>query len=177
MKGERMPAAQPVSKAERDALFVDLYNEFHQPIYGYLYRLLGEREKAEDAVQEAFTKAYRALPQLDGDANHRAWLYRIATNTAYDRLRRQRLIAWLPLLDDSDDPALRDDNDGHDVSIEVQQVLDQIPARYRAPLLLYCIDGMSTAEIAEVLGISRSGAKMRLARARRMFVEAHGKGE
>ena len=172
-----MPAAQPADKAERDALFVGLYNEFHQPIFGYLYRLLGDREKAEDAVQEAFTKAYRALPRLDGDANYRAWLYRIATNTAYDKLRRQRLISWLPLIDDGSDPALRDDSDGYDVSIQVQQSLDRLPVRYRAPLLLYCIDGMSTAEIAKVLGISRSGAKMRLARARRMFIETHGKGE
>ncbi len=173
-----MPAAQPVSKAERDALFVELYNEFHQPIFGYLFRLLRDRERAEDAVQEAFAKAYRALHRLDGDANHRAWLYRIATNTAYDRMRRQRLIAWLPLRDDDEDPALRyDQADDCDVNVQVQQALDQLPVRYRAPLLLYSVDGLSTEEIARVLGISRSGVKMRLLRGRRMFIEAHGKGE
>jgi RNA polymerase sigma-70 factor, ECF subfamily len=173
-----MPAAQPVSKAERDALFVDLYNEFHQPIFGYLFRLLRDRERAEDAVQEAFVKAYRALPRLDGDANYRAWLYRIATNTAYDRLRRQRLLSWLPLLDDGDDPALHYDHiDGCDTSIQVQEALNRLPVRYRAPLLLYGVYGLSTAEIARVLGITRSGVKMRLARARRMFIEVHGKGE
>ncbi|HHX45393.1 MAG TPA: RNA polymerase sigma factor [Chloroflexi bacterium] len=173
-----MPAAQPVSKAERDALFVELYNEFHQPIFGYVFRLLRDRERAEDVVQEAFTKAYRALDRLDGDANYRAWLYRIATNTAYDRLRRQRLIAWLPLLESDGEPALRySQDDDCELNIQVQQVLDQLPIRYRAPLLLYSVAGLSTAEIARVLGISRSGVKMRLLRARRMFIEAHGKGE
>jgi len=173
-----MPAAQPVSKAEQDALFVNLYNEFHQPIFGYLFRLLRNREGAEDAVQEAFLKAYRALPGLDGKANYRAWLYRIATNTAYDRLRRQRLLSWLPLLDAGEDPALGYDHiDGCDASIQVQEALDRLPLRYRAPLLLYSVYGLSTAEIGRVLGITRSGAKMRLARARRMFIEAHGKGE
>lgn len=173
-----MPAARRVSKAEQDALFVDLYNEYHQPIFGYLFRLLRDRERAEDVVQEAFTKAYRALPRLDGDANYRAWLYRIATNAAYDRLRRQRLIAWLPLRDSDDDPALHYDHaDDSDTSIQVQEALDKLPVRYRVPLLLYCVDGLSTAEISEVLGITRSGVKMRLARARRMFMDVHGKGE
>lgn len=173
-----MPAAQPVSKAERDALFVELYNEFHQPIFGYLFRLLRDRARAEDAVQDAFAKAYRALGRLDGDANYRAWLYRIATNTAYDRLRRQRLISWFPLLDSGDDPALRyEQDDDCEINVQVQQALEQLPVHYRAPLILYSIDGLSTDEIARVLGISRSSVKMRLLRARRMFIEAHGKGE
>lgn len=172
-----MPAGQPGNKAELDALFVALYNEFHQPIFGYLFRLLRNRERAEDAVQEAFAKAYRALPRLREDSNYRAWLYRIATNTAYDRLRRQRLIAWLPLRDE-DEPALRyDQEDGCNTSIELHQALDRLPTRYRAPLLLYSVDGLSTAEIAQVLKITRSGVKMRLARARRMLMEAMGRGE
>jgi len=173
-----MPAAQPMNKAEWDALFVDLYEKFHQPIFGYLFRLLRDRERAEDALQEAFTKAYRALPRLDAEANYRAWLYRIATNTAYDWLRRQRLRSWLPLRDGRDDAALRYDHfDESDTRIAVQDALNRLPVRYRVPLLLYCVYGLSTAEIAQVLGVTQSGAKMRLARARQMFAELHGKGE
>jgi len=67
--------------------------------------------------------------------------------------------------------------DESDTRIAVQDALNRLPVRYRVPLLLYCVYGLSTAEIAQVLGVTQSGAKMRLARARQMFAELHGKGK
>lgn len=161
--------------ADLDATFEALYQTYGAPLLNYLHRLLGGRDEAEEAMQDAFVKAYRALPRLSQDANVRAWLYRIATNTARDRLRRRRLIQWLPLQDaDRDDTAL-----DHPAALAVDQAdvgraLAQLAPVYREPLLLYTVQGYDTAEIALMLGISRSAVKKRLVRAREQLAQAYG---
>ncbi|HEX9036752.1 MAG TPA: RNA polymerase sigma factor [Ktedonobacterales bacterium] len=79
--------------------FEDIFIRFQTPITNFVYRLVGNREQAFDLAQDVFVKAYRALA---GGATIQAgalssWLYRIASNTATDALRRRRLISWLPL--------------------------------------------------------------------------------
>ena len=79
--------------------FEDIFTRFQTPITNFIYRLVGNREQAFDLAQDVFVKAYRALA---GGATIQAgalssWLYRIASNTATDALRRRRLISWLPL--------------------------------------------------------------------------------
>jgi RNA polymerase sigma-70 factor (ECF subfamily) len=96
-------APAPASDSPRDivdvATFDEIFTRFQTPICNFIYRLVGNREQAYDLAQDVFVKAYRAL--MGGTAIQTgalsAWLYRIATNTAMDALRRRRLIAWLPL--------------------------------------------------------------------------------
>lgn len=179
----RLAQAQALSSSsDLDQRFEALFRDLRQPVLNYLFRLLGDAEQAEDVSQESFVKIYRALPALPADANTRAWVYRIATNTAYDVLRRRRLIRWLPLLR----PA--EESDGHErcevglpesvndmaqleQHLDVQIALNRLPADLRTPLLLYSYQGLNTAEIAEIMQISRSAVKMRLQRARRVFGE------
>ena len=78
-----------------DTLFEQLFRDYRQRILNYVYRLVGDGALAEDLTQQAFVKAYQALPRMPADANRRSWLYRIATNTCYDHLRRKRLLQWL----------------------------------------------------------------------------------
>src|SRR5712692_3309961 len=92
------PDEFPPRAGEAVSLFERLFAEYQTPILNYLYRLVGDPVLAEDLVQEAFTRAWRARAQLVVVDNPRAWLYRIATNAARDHLRRRRLIAWLPLM-------------------------------------------------------------------------------
>jgi RNA polymerase sigma-70 factor (ECF subfamily) len=121
-------------------------------------------------MQDAFVKAYRALARLPEEANARAWLYRIATNTAMDWFRRRRLISWLPLSDHDHHPAVHSSPDDSLLeSVAVQQALAHLPTRYRVPLVLYSCQGLSTQEIAHVLQISRGAVKTRLYRAREKF--------
>ena len=160
--------------------FERLFQEYHHSIYAYLCRLVGDPKQAEDLTQDAFVKAYRALGRLPAEANARAWLYRIATNTALDWLRRRRLISWLPLFDrDRPDsthhPATQTSFAGTSLeSVAVQQALVHLPARYRVPLVLYACQGLSTQEIADVLHISRGAVKTRLYRAREKFRRQYG---
>jgi RNA polymerase sigma-70 factor (ECF subfamily) len=135
-----MESDQP---ADTKSLFEELFRDFRGPILNYLYRLIGDASRAEELTQDVFVKAYRALVRLPADANHRAWLYRIATNTAYDHLRRRKLVQWLPLLD-RDVPDLAHNNPETALGEQesVQQALAQLAPKYRAPLILSCARGI-----------------------------------
>lgn len=160
-----------------DDLFERLYATYNRPLYNYIYRLVGNWEQAEDLTQEAFLKAYNALGRLPADANHRAWLYRIATNAAYDVLRRRRLIQWLPFFESDrptgfDDPAKQTAD-----AIAVQNALQRLPSDQRTCLLLYVCDHFTTEEIAAIMGCSRGAVKTRLFRARERFRQVYASGE
>jgi RNA polymerase sigma-70 factor (ECF subfamily) len=79
--------------------FEDIFTRFQTPLTNFVYRLVGNREQAYDLTQDVFVKAYRALAAgtTIQAAALSSWLYRIASNTATDALRRRRLINWLPL--------------------------------------------------------------------------------
>ena len=154
--------------------FETIYDEFKTPIYNYVYHLVGNREQADDLTQDTFLKAFKALPKMDANLKLSAWLYRIATNTAYDALRRRKLIAWLPWQDLDHEPA---DVESADPQVTigttelVRATLRRMPPQYRAALLLYTQEGFSYAEIAATLSIAESGVKMYLSRARHSFRE------
>jgi len=90
------PAAGPAVTVDD---FEEIFTRFQTPLINFVFRLVGNREQAYDLTQDVFVKAYRAL---SGGTTIQAaalssWLYRIASNTATDALRRRRLINWLPL--------------------------------------------------------------------------------
>jgi RNA polymerase sigma-70 factor (ECF subfamily) len=156
--------------ADVESVFEQLFQDYHDDIYVYLCRLVSDRQQAEDLAQDAFMKAYRALDRLPAEANLRAWLYRIATNTALDWLRRHRLIAWLPLFERDNHPAIQSSFAEESLeSVAVQRALSRLPLRYRAPLVLFVCQGFSTQEIADILKISQGAVKTRLFRARERF--------
>lgn len=175
-----------MNRGELHTAFGELFEAYRQPMFAYLYRLLGDLGSAEDAVQDVFLRAYEALPRLAPDANRRAWLYRIATNAARDVFRkrkvRRHLLQWLPFSPtgkpedaDPDEPV---DFAQHDLPADerlaVRQALQALDDTYRVPLILFSVEGLSTQEIAQVLGIGQSAVKMRLSRARAMFQSAYG---
>lgn len=162
--------------AELQARFERLFQEYQRPIASYLLRLVDDPRLAEELAQEVFLKAYRALGALPEDANERAWLYRIATNTAYDLLRRRRLLQWLPL---GKRPLVADPQRLEERIAErdaVRRALAALPTIYRVPLLLYTVEGLSTKEIAEVLDVTPNTVKVRIFRARQMFQKAYEEG-
>lgn len=154
--------------------FEEVYDTYKTPIYNYVYHLVGNREQADDLTQDTFLKAFKALPKMDASLKLSAWLYRIATNTAYDALRRRKLIAWMPWQDLDHEPADLDSADPQETigtSELVKAALRRMPQHYRAALLLYTREGFSYAEIAKALSIAESGVKMYLSRARHSFRE------
>jgi RNA polymerase sigma-70 factor (ECF subfamily) len=151
-----------------------LYQEYQRPVLAYLTRLVSDREAAEDLCQETFIKALRGWEGRDATASVVAWLYRIATNTAYDYLRRQRRIRFTPLADTDDGGVEGVALESHlDDREPVMNALAQLPTMYRLPLVLHSCEGRSTQEIADALGCSNSAVKTRLFRARERFRQVY----
>lgn len=155
-----------------DLHFDDIYLQYRERIVSHLARLVG-REDAEDLTQEVFLRVYQALPRLSGEVRLEAWLYRIATNAAYDVLRRRRLVRWIALdelgeqqaNDASADPQIAYSSGP---SEQVRRALAQMTPMFRHVFLLR-VRGWSCPEIGAALGISADAAKMRLHRARQQF--------
>ena len=157
-----------------------VFAEYYQPIYSYVLRMIGDTEEAADLTVTSFEKAMKAWPRRPADLQVRPWLYRIATNTCLDTLRRRRLIRWLPLdvfgrsaphpvdADDPEDSALRNEN-----AREVRAALARLPDHYRTALILRESEGLSCDQIGEALGISRAAAKVLLFRARERLRQAY----
>ena len=153
--------------------FERLFERYHAPVLNYLHRMVGDRALAEDLTQDAFVKAYRALPNTRPDLAFKAWLYRIATNTAISHLRRRKLLRWVPFLGTQDYAS----NESIERSVgrkhDVEQALHLLPEHYAAVLVLRHYQGLSLAETADALGITENAAKLRLFRARKAFATAY----
>jgi RNA polymerase sigma-70 factor (ECF subfamily) len=141
--------------------------------------LLRDREDARDACQEAFLRAWRALPRFDGQALFATWLHRIVVNVCIDRLRRTA--PQLVALDDvagalaaDDDP--RHHAESHELGARISDALERLSATHRTVLLLREIEGLSYQEIAVAMGSSLGTVMSRLFHARRrmqaLLVEA-----
>lgn len=128
----------------------------------FLWRMLWNEQDAEDCLQEAFLRAYRAYPRMDGRANFRAWLYRIAGNTARTQLkRRQRRDGReIELADEA--PAPGGTEDGLERSERLQAVraaVERLPAKQQQSLILRKYQGLSYAEIGAALQCSPESAR------------------
>jgi RNA polymerase sigma-70 factor (ECF subfamily) len=129
--------------------------------------MLGSVVDAEDVVQEAYVKAYKALTtgEFDGRSNVSTWLYRIVTNQAIDAMRgRARRPKPTDMADDStSDLASAEEKLA---LAELADWMDELPADQRAALVLKAVEGMTSPEIAEVLQCSEGAVEQRLVRAR-----------
>lgn len=161
--------------------FQQIYSEFCPRIQRYLTRLLGPTE-ADDAAQEVFAKVNQALAQFRGDSSLSTWIYRVATNTAYDRLRSRssQRAGEVPL--ESAAP-VTDPSSGIDqklVRTEMNDCIDEyigrLPASYRSILILSEHEGLTNQDIADALGLSLDTVKIRLHRARARLRQDLGGG-
>lgn len=168
------------ARAGDAAAFARLFAAYHGPLTNYLYRLVQDRDLADDLVQDTFLRAYRALGRTGADLPFRPWLYRIATNLARNHHRRRRILRWLPFdavaAHAADDAPLAERLGEQEL---VVRALRQIGPAAASALLLHYQHGLSLAEMATALGLTRNGAKARLFRARKAFIAAYaspGKG-
>jgi len=146
----------------------DLYGAHAAELVAYLWKLTRDREVATDLMQDTFIAGMRDEAALREPAKARAWLYRIATRLAIKRLRRARLIAFLPFA------GTERSTDGiPDVELAVREAMSAISADQAAALLLHYAHGFTRAEIAELVGRSEETVKSRIARGRRAFLAAY----
>ena len=161
--------------------FAEIVRAHHQGLFGHAVHRLRDVQAAEDAVQETFVRAYRAMSRFDGDFHLRAWLHRILTNVCHDEAaRRQRDGLLVELV--SSQPALV--NDPADVAIGlvdvsgevVARALAELPVSYREALTLRYVNELSYDEVAAAIGVTEGNARVRVMRARTALKRALGTG-
>ena len=147
----------------------DLYDAHAAELVGYVWKLTGDREAANDLMQDTFIAGMRDEAALREPAKARAWLFRIATRLAIKRLRRARLIAFVPFAGTE-----RSSEGVPDVeALTVRDAMRSISADQAAALVLHYAHGFTRAEIAELVGRSEETVKSRIARGRRAFLAAY----
>jgi RNA polymerase sigma-70 factor (ECF subfamily) len=137
--------------------FETLLDRHQREIMAYVVRSLGDHDLAQDVFQETFLRAFQAYKRLPAEANHRAWLYKIASNACHDA-RRQRARSPLPL-DESMAGKDPPDEGDRELAGAVVTFVRSLPARQRQALVLRKFQGMDYNEIAAVLGGSPETAR------------------
>jgi RNA polymerase sigma-70 factor (ECF subfamily) len=174
-------------KAGSEEAYAWLIGEFQQPVYGLVYRIVGDPSDAAETAQEVFLKVFRGMKQFHGQSSLKTWIYRIALHEAANRRRwwfrhkaqetsiepadsncmsegaisQQMQVA---LTDHAESPF--DNVAHHEVQRRVEEELRRVPEPYRTTLVLRDLEEMSYEEIAEVLEISLGTVKSRLTRGR-----------
>ncbi len=169
---------------ETELEFQKIYEAYQPKILRYLVRLVGEHD-AEDLSQEVFVKVNQALKTFRGESQLSTWLYRIATNAAIDKMRTAtfRQGAEQSVLDDSTEIEDQDSWTGEETPSLEQQLMRKemyqcfidyvknLPANYRAIIILSELEGLSNNDIAAILGLSVDVVKIRLHRGRARLLE------
>jgi RNA polymerase sigma-70 factor (ECF subfamily) len=154
-------------------VFEVLMRRYNPRLYRTIRAILGSDEDVEDAMQDAYIQAYKNLAQFEGRSSLATWLTRIAVNQALGRLRKRRRVTSfdseleLEMANQEDrtpNPEKRLLN--NELGKALEAALNNLPPRYRTILVLREIEGLSTSEAAECLGMSPDAAKVSLHRAR-----------
>ncbi len=158
--------------------FEQILFAYEKPIYSYVYRLVRQKEDAQDLTQETFVKLYKHIDSVDSEKNFRAWVYKIATNTVYDWLRKKQKRQELFIIDDPDVQfetvdveTPYQDMQRVERAKDVETALQKVRPVYRAVLLLFYWQGFGYTEIANVLSLPLNTVKTYLYRAKHALKE------
>jgi len=144
----------------------ELYQKYGPRVHAVVRRLAGEDALAEDWAQEAWVRAFRALPNFRGESRFSTWLYRIAVNSALHgrRWRERRVSREAPLPEGPFEPGGRSDPVA--LRLSLQRALDALPDGMRQIIVLHDVEGFTHDEIGAQLGIAAGTSKSQLFKAR-----------
>ena len=163
--------------------FTELYRLYHDSVARYMARMVGPAE-APDATQEVFAKIDRGLANFAGQAQITTWIYRIATNTAIDWLRkRQKRQPEIPLFHAAECAVAEGVGEAMNLHTAgpteamivaemndcIREQVNKLPEKYRTVMILSSLEELELQDIAAILGITKDAAKVRLHRARAML--------
>ncbi|MGD8331321.1 MAG: RNA polymerase sigma factor [Acidobacteriota bacterium] len=163
------------------AAFSEVYRRYGGTLYGTAWRILKSPQEAEEVVQEAFLALYHTAAD-DPPRSLGAWLRRVTSNRALDRLRKRSRRGEVELLDgvheadagaalEAPSPAPHQGpiSSGGGVTLDLERAIDRLPERARMVFLLHDVEGFKHREVAELMGISDGSSKSQLFRARAML--------
>lgn len=164
--------------------FAELVNKYKLQIYNLAYRLLGNREEAKDVSQEAFFRAYRSLSKYKITYSFFTWIYTISINVCRNHLKDNKKMQMVSLESPS---SLEEDEFELPIASEeltpeeilhrkrndaiVQRIVNQLPKKYRAVVVLKYIHGLQYNEIANIVNLPLGTVKIQIHRARKVLKE------
>lgn len=164
--------------------FKGIHDRFRPSVLRYLTRLVGEHE-AEDLTQAVMTKIAERLRDFRGDSSVSTWIYRIATNAAFDKLRTKRndVVTEAALESDAEDaplsevaPSVENTAIREEMNACIREFIERLPENHKAVIVLSDLEGFKNGEIASILGVTLDTVKIRLHRARKGLREALDEG-
>jgi RNA polymerase sigma-70 factor (ECF subfamily) len=150
------------------ALFELIVRRYNQRLFRTTRAILRDDDAAEDAMQEAYLRAFAKLDQFAGQAKFSTWLTKIAVYEALGRLRRAKSEEELPETMNIDDNPERTTY-GRELQSAIEKAVDGLPSLYRSVFVMREVEDLSVAETAECLGITQESVKTRLHRARALL--------
>lgn len=168
-----------------EAAFEELIRQYEKKVYTLCFRMCGNSEDAEEAAQDAFLALWRGIDRFRQESSLSTWIYRLATNTCIDTLRRRKKQSGSVSLDDEElfvdavdtSPQPQETVEHRETQKLLQEGLSALPEEYRKVLILREIEGLSYTEIAESASIELGTVKSRISRGRsllRNFLSGNG---
>ncbi len=169
-------------RAQNEATLAAFMAEYETRVFGLALRLTGNRQDAEEVLQDVFLTVFQKIDSFRGDSKLSSWLYRIATNAALMKLRKRPKGKEIPLEEELG-PAMTeegmlaepvadwsrlppDELDRKELARRIEAAISQLPAEYRSVVVLRDVEGLSAEEACEILDLSVPALKSRLHRAR-----------
>ena len=169
-------------RAQNEAALGAFMAQYETRVFGLALRLTGNRQDAEEVLQDVFLTVFRKIDSFRGDSKLSSWLYRIATNAALMKLRKRPRIQQIPLEEELG-PAMTDEGmiaepvvdwsrlpddelERKELTRRIEAAITQLPPDYRSVFVLRDVEGLSTEEACEILSLSEAALKSRLHRGR-----------
>ena len=151
--------------------FEEVAHQLTEPLRGFLISYLGDRDLADDLLQEVLVRIEANLAGFRGEASVKTWAFRIATNAVIDHSRRKGAGTTVVSIDEV--TSLSDDSPDIDAPLITQEMnscireqIDSLPEDYRFAIVLHDLQGLTAGEVAAICGTSLATAKIRIHRAR-----------
>lgn len=144
-----------------EAAFSELVKKYLKPVYNFIFRLVNDRDVAEDLTQDTFVKVWKNFHRYNQARSFRTWLFTIAKNTTFDYFKKKKEIPFSRFMDEEGESWLENIEDENflpdeilerkNLAEEFEKILSKIPLYYRVILLLHYKEEFSLHEIAEIL--------------------------
>ena len=156
--------------------FDQIMSAHEDRVFAVCLRIMSNRETALDAVQETFITVFRKASQFKGQSALSTWIYRIAVNTCYDQLRKQKRRRTEALPEDRDpaDITTEDQLTSVELRPDITAALDDLPDEFRAAVVLSDLEGLPLQTVADVLDVPLGTVKSRVFRGRKLLAESLG---
>lgn len=156
--------------------FTKLVNKYKDLVFTLAYKMLKNKEEAEEVAQDVFVKTFNSIKQFKGESKFSTWLYKITYNTCLDRLKKVKKVEKLVYIEELNEHQIKalenilENIDEADRNQKIQECLQFLPSEEAFLLTLYYFDNHSISQIAEVIDSNANNVKIKLYRCRKKLV-------